>query len=300
MNKNLQRFFLAFFLSLPFWWVVNFFQNILESYCTAQILKPFEEMSFVKFEQPKKPPLDLNVKSALALKIYKSGREKILFEKNSEEILPIASLTKLMNALIVLENSENFDLEKEVLISKKAADQENVPENGNLRPGEKLKLKTLFEYMIAFSSNDSAYALAELIGVDNFVQKMNEKAESLGMKNTRFANPTGLDPGFLSFSLETKEVFNYSTAKDLAILAKYILREFPLIYEISTQNPYYKKFVSKNNILGGKTGYTEEAGGCLILILSSDSAYILNIILGAPSLKVRNEAMQQLINWLEQ
>ncbi len=300
MSKNLKNFFVSFLLSFSFWWGINLFQNFLEEYFTAQISTPFQEIIFVNFKRTKKPPLELPVKSAISLQIYPSGREKILFEKNSEEILPIASLTKLMNALVILENSEVYDFSKEIVISEKAASQENVPEQGNLKPGERVKEKTLFDFMLIFSSNDSAYSLAEIIGVDNFVQKMNEKAEILGLKNTHFANPTGLDPEGFSFSPETKEAFNYSTAKDLAILAKYILKEFPLIYEISLKNPYYRGFVSKNNIVGGKTGYTPEAGGCLILILARDSSYIINVILGTPSLKLRTEAMQQLINWLEQ
>lgn len=299
MNKNLKFFFIAFLASLPIWWGLNFFQKNLEDYFLAQISAPFEEIVFVKFEKPQKPPLDLNVKSALSLKIYKSGREKILFEKNANEILPIASLTKLMVALIVLENPQDYDFNKEIIISKKAAAQENVPENGNLRVGEKIKIKRLFDFMLIFSSNDSAFALAELIGVDNFVMKMNEKAKILGLNNTHFANSTGLDPLGFSFSEEKKEAFNYSTANDLAILGKYILMEFPLIYELTLENSYYKNFLSKNNIVGGKTGYTNEAGGCLILILSDDVGYIINVILGAPSIKARHEAMQQLIDWLK-
>jgi len=304
MTKNLRFLLISFFLSLPFWYGIDVFQGNLENFFYAQIGKPFEEISLVKV--PKKENLELNVKSAISLRISKNGMEKILFKKNSDEILPIASLTKLMTVLIVLEDPENYDFSKVITISQKAATQENVPEGGNLKFGEKVSIKKLLDLMLTNSSNDAAFALAEVIGVDNFVERMNQMASSLGLENTHFVNPTGLDPENIHYDAETKNHFNYSTTGDLTKLTQYVLNEFPLIYEITLSKPYYQiqnglsSLVLNQNIIGGKTGYTDEAGGCVILVFENkNESYFINIILGAEGTDTRIKEMQKLINWIE-
>ena len=307
MSREIKFFLITFFISLPFWYGVNLAQGNLEKFFYAQISEPLEEINLVQIPQnSQKPNLDLEAKSALSLKINKSDREKILFKKDTQNILPIASLTKLMTALIIMEDSENYDFKKEIIISKEAANQENVPEGGNLNMGEKISIEKLLGLMLIHSSNDAAFALSEVIGVGNFVEKMNQKAESLELKNTHFLNPTGLDPENLHYSPETFDYFNYSTAEDLSRLAKYILNEFPLIYEISVSPPYYQvkngfsnlSLRENTNLIGGKTGYTDEAGGCMILVLERDENYFINIILGTESASARLTEMQKLIDWI--
>lgn len=300
--KNISLFLISFFLSLPFWLGVNLFQENLEKIFSAQISKPFEEIVFLKI--PEKKSLDLEAKAAISIRIGK--REKILFKKEIEKPLPIASLTKLMTALIVFEDPENYSFSKIINISKKAADQEDVPEYGNLKEGEKLSVEKLLNLMILYSSNDAAYALAEEIGIENFISRMNKKAKEIGMENTNFSNPTGLDPENLKWSQETKNQFNFSTVNDLAKLTKYILNEWPLILEISSKKPDFQikngfsdlTLKEDTKIIGGKTGYTQEAGGCLILVLSKDGIYYLNIILGTEGIEGRIKEMQKLIDWL--
>ncbi len=306
--KNLKTFIVTFLISLPFWWGINFLQQKTEDYFYAQISQPFENM--VSIPVPKKnlkSPLELNAKSAISLLVDSRGREKILFQKNPEEILPIASLTKLMTAVIVLEN-ENYDLEETfITISQNAANQEDVPQYGNLKKGEKFRVKKLLELMLIYSSNDAAFALSEVMGVENFVEKMNQKASELGLKNTHFVNPTGLDPEDLNLRQETLNYFNYSTAKDLIKLVRYILENHPLIFEISRQKgPYLINnglsdlILPENLILiGGKTGYTDEAGGSMISVFKNEKGIIFfNIILGTESRATRIIEMQKLINWL--
>lgn len=296
MNKNLVYFFSGILFGIFLGFGVNIFQKNLEDYFAAQISKPFEEMVFVKV--PKKPKLEIEAKSAISVRIGKSGREKVLFAKNSKEILPIASLTKLVTALIVLEDPENYNFEKEIVISKRAADQENVPEYGNLKAGEKKKIKDLLILMLKFSSNDAAFALAEQIEVENFVEKMNQKVKSLGLKNTHFVNPMGLDPENLKWSNENKDYFNYSTAEDLIEIGKYILKEFPLIFELGNQKNEIQLSENQKTI-GIKTGYTNEAGGCMFLIFSDENEnYFLNLILGTKSKEERIYQMQKLVNWI--
>lgn len=311
MTKGIKFLLIGVLLGLPFWYGINLFQENLENFFYAQISQPLQEMNFVKIpEKPQKPNLELNVRAAISMKINKAGREKILFKKNINQPLPIASLTKLMTAVISLENFGDDNLSKKVIVSPGAASQENVPpvKAINLTAGQVITIEELLDRMLIYSVNDAAFALAEAVEAENggnFVPKMNQKAKDLELENTNFVNPTGLDPENLHFSKENSNYFNRSTTKDLSKLAQYILDKFPFIYEISIGKPYYQikngfSDLSLNmNIIGEKTGYTDEAGGCLILILGDEKKYIINIVLGAPSSAARIEEMQKLINWIE-
>jgi D-alanyl-D-alanine carboxypeptidase (penicillin-binding protein 5/6) len=299
MRKNLVKFFIGIFFGGFLTYFINFSQIKLENFLTAQITKPLEEINFVKIEKTKKPPLELDVKAALSIRLnpQKKIKERVLFSKNENEILPIASLTKLMTGIVVIEDQENYSLEKEIKISKEAASQEDVPD-GNLRAGQKKTIEELLNLMLLFSSNDAAYALAEKIRIENFVNKMNEKAKEIGLENTHFSNPTGLDPENLKWSLENKDYFNYSTAKDLILLGKYILENYPLIFEFSNQKNKIQ-LLENQHLVGMKTGYTDEARGCIFLIFSNDNGdYFLNVILGAKSKEERFFQMQKLVDWI--
>jgi len=320
MTRGMKLFLIAFLLSLPFWWGLNFFQENLEKFFYAQIGQPFEEMVFVKIpERVQRPPLELDVKSAISLKISKTGRERIVFQKNPEEILPIASLTKLMTAVIVLENPDDYNLSREVIVSKEAAAQKDVPVYGNLEAGKKFTLKQLLDLMLIYSSNDAAWALAEVIDMENtentenFIEKMNQKAKELGLENTNFVNPTGLDPENSYYHLPNREEFNYSIAKDLVKLAQYILFNHPLIFEISLERgPYlvrnglfdlslpapHQGLGGGFKLIGGKTGYTDEAGGCFLIVFQDEKeSFFFNLILGTKR-ENRVGEMQKLIDWL--
>jgi len=305
---KLKYFLIAFVLSLPFWWGINVLTDRLENVFYAQISQPFQEMSFVKVpEKLQKPNLDLQARAAISVKINEAGREKILFREDIDQALPIASLTKLMTAVIVLED-ESYDQENAwIPIFETAANQENAPNYGNLdrEVGKKFNLKQLLDLLLIYSSNDAAWALAEVIDVPNFVEKMNEKAEDLGLENTHFVNPTGLDPENLHYDPAVLSYFNYSTARDLAKLTQYILKEHPLIFEISIQEPLHKlrdgifDLFLTQKVIGGKTGYTDEAGGCILFIFKNDKGNLfINVILGTLSSSARITEMQKLIDWL--
>jgi len=304
MPKNIKFFLITLLISLPLWWSANNFQGNLEKFFYAQISEPVGQIIEIKL--PQKPPLELKAKSAISIKIGRSLKEKTLFRKNTSEILPLASLTKLMTALVVLEDP-NYDLKGLVTVSKTAASQEDVPNYGNLKVGENFTVEKLLELMLSYSSNDSAYALAELIGVENFINKMNFKARELGITQTQFLNPTGLDPESLFYGQNTQRYFNYSTADDLAVLAKYIFKNHPVIFETTLKKKAYTVnngisdlvLADSQKMLGGKTGYTDEALGCLAFLFRDESGNVfLNVILGSPSVESRVKDAQKLINWI--
>lgn len=308
MTSRIKIFLSAFFVSLPMWLGMNFFQPSVESFLLAQI-SSIPPTSFVNVPRDlQKPKLELAVRAGLATR-FKMGQERgvTLFEKNKETILPIASLTKLMTALVILENAQDYDFNQVVSVSKLAASQDDVPNYGNLKAGENFKIKKLLDLTLVYSSNDAALALAEVIGLDNFLAKMNSKTKELNLANTHFVNPTGLDPENLHFDATTQADFNYSTAQDLTILSSYILENYSLILEISSNGGPYPTLNGLAEIilpedfmiLGGKTGYTDEAKGCLLLILvSRNGDTFINLVLGADDVKERVVEMQKLVNWL--
>ena len=311
MTKGTKILLISFFVSLPLWLGINVFQKNLEHFLTAQISQPLEGMVLQEIipKEPQRPKLEIAAKSALVVESKKNGREIVHFQKNPNEILPIASLTKLMTAVIVLED-DNYDLENTVVaISEKAAAKENVPYCGNLKTGKVYNVKTLLELMLVCSSNDAAFALSEVVGEEKFIEKMNQKARELEMANTHFKNPTGLDPEpeGLTFNSDTMEQFNYSTAKNLLKLSKFIIKKYPFIFETSlngaqlpTKNGISDLILLENKeILGGKTGYTYTAGGTMLFIFQDEKENIFfNIILGTDSPEGRKEEMQRIVHWL--
>ena len=316
MSKNFNFFLIAFFVSLLFWWGVNvsgeklenffFWQEISENpqIFTAQLNleKKLENLKPVRNREI--GDLEIGAKSAISVLINNEGNPRILFEKGGDKRLPIASLTKLMTVSVVL---ENYDLTEKVEISKEAVLQES--EFGNLKIGEEFFVKDLLYPLLMESSNDAAYALSETIGEEEFVDLMNIKAANLGLENTFFLNPTGLDPDNLS------DLTNYSTAKDLVKLTNYLLKNQPLIWDIlgtfefdlySSDGVLHHRLKNTNellkegaNIIGGKTGWTPQAQGCLLLVYGTpqNRGKIINVILGSED---RFGEMKKLINWLNQ
>jgi len=293
-------------------WLI-FFQKQLEIFVSDSFFNKPSEILLANISQnipqqetpkPIETP-EFQAKSVLSLKINEINNEEILYQKNIQEKLPIASLTKLMTAVIVLENYDSASspqdpLDEKILISKEAVAQQT--DIGKLIIGESVSIKNLLNSMLIESSNDAAYALAEKIGVEPFLEMMNSKARELKLLNTNFSNPTGLDGNK-----------NLSTSEDLAKLVKYIIQNHPEILEITSKvsteilnddGTLHHLAVNTNellgkipNIIGGKTGYNEEAMGCLILLLEKENNYLINIILGSPD---RFAEMEKLVNWLKE
>ncbi len=247
---------------------------------------------------------ELNLESNNFLSVFiKDGKEIILSEKKADEVIAIASLTKLMTAIIVL---ENYNLDDLIQISASAI--ATYGDAGNLQIGEIMTIRDLLYITLIESSNDGAEALAEKMGVSTFVYKMNEKATSLGMNNTWFINPSGLDE---------ENLYNFSTVNDLKKMVVYILENHSLIAEILslpekelTSHSGISRTIRNTNVLleesdaylWGKTGYTNRANGCLILILNNFSinnnqGYVINIIAGADDKFGEARKLEQ---WLEE
>ncbi len=309
-------------LSLPFWWAMNALAGETENFLYwYQISKDPHVLSAdlnqvvlekeVKIARERNRPeieeVNIGARSALSLVIEK-GKQKILFEKDSQKVYPIASLTKLMTSLVVLDLKDIYNFNDKVRISEEAVGQEGESKFKPLVAGEEFSVKNLLYIALLESSNDAAYALSQVIGKDRFVELMNKKAKEIGLDNTFFANPTGLDPD------DIKAPINYSTARDMAELARYILEAEPGIFEITSLRSWevvderggVRYFIPENTnklideipeIVGGKTGWTPSAKGCLLVLLKdSHNRYYINVVMGSDN---RFEEMREIIKKID-
>lgn len=191
------------------------------------------------------------------------GSGRVLYQKNVNQKKLIASTTKIMTCIIVLENS---DIEKLVIVGDEVLSMYGT--NIYIEKGEVIKIKDLLYGLMLRSGNDAAITLAyNTLGYEGFINKMNEKAKEIGMTNTSFNNPHGLDD-------DTK---NYSTAYDMALLSRYAYNN-PTYREIISTKKYVTKSSLKSyvwynrmsllnkykNCVGGKNGYTPRAGKSLV------------------------------------
>jgi len=230
--------------------------------------------------------------------VYDTRSGRFLFAKNGRLKLPIASLTKIISATVVL---ENLDLKDEVVIPKEVLKVDE--EKQSLYLGEKITVQNLLKLMLIESSNDAAYALAYYAnnkGI-NFVDKMNEKAQVLGMVDSNFLDPAGLNDNASS------------TPEDLIKLIKDSFK-YDLIWNILTEKSIVVKSVDGKiehnvestdqllgiipDIVGGKTGNTDGALGCMILVVDipGKNDKLISVILGSKS---RFDDTKKLIDWVK-
>ena len=199
-----------------------------------------------------------------------SGR--IIYGNNSHEVRSVASISKIMTAILAIESKK---LDKTVKVSDVVL--EAYGSGIYIKPGEKLTLQDLVYGLMLRSGNDAALMIAEYVSgsVPKFVEKMNQKAQEIGMKQTTFHNPSGLD--------EEDEVGNFSTAYDMAILTSYAMKNktYQKIvgtkkYTLKTNKNTYvwynknKLLTNYENTTGGKTGFTKKARRTLVSTTSKD------------------------------
>lgn len=212
-----------------------------------------------------------------------SGR--VLYEHNAHEKRRIASITKIMTAILAIESGQ---MEKTVEISNSASGTEGS--SLFLRPGQKMKLEDLVYGLMLRSGNDAAVAIAEQVGgsLEGFSWLMNKKAEEIGMKNTQFTNPHGLD--------NTKG--HFSTAYDMALLTKYAMKNEKYRTIAGTKvhrapnslEKWEYRWTNKNRLLtslykyctGGKTGYTKLAKRTLVTTASKNDMNLIAVTLNGP------------------
>ncbi|WP_102345723.1 D-alanyl-D-alanine carboxypeptidase family protein [Bacillus sp. Marseille-P3661] len=210
---------------------------------------------------------------------------RVLYEKSGNKVMRIASITKIMTAILAIESGKMDEI---VRVSKNAVYTEGS--SIYLKENEKIKLEDLVYGLMLRSGNDAAVAIAEYVGgsVDGFVFLMNQKAREIGMRNTNFANPHGLDD----------HENHYSTAYDMALLTKYAM-ESELYQKISgtkvhrAPNPgekWDRVWKNKNKLLtslyeystGGKTGYTKRAKRTLVSTAEKDDQKLIAVTLNGP------------------
>lgn len=240
-----------------------------------------------------------NVRSAI---LIERDTGTILYDKNSKEELPPASMTKIMTMLLIMEAIDQGKLSwnEKIRTSEYAASM-----GGSqifLEPGEEMTTREMLKGIAIGSGNDASVAMAERIAgsEEAFVDKMNEKAKELGLKHTHFKNTTGLP-----------ESGHYSCAYDMAIMAKELLKydeitKFTGLYESYLRENTDKKFwlVNTNKLVrfypgvdGLKTGFTAEAKYCLTATAQKNGMRVIAVVFGAPTSKERNAQVTKMLNY---
>lgn len=216
-----------------------------------------------------------------AAMLYDTTSARVLYQRNANQRLPIASITKVMTAIVIL-NNHSLD---EVMTVPKLPPQPIGSQAMGIKPGEQFKLSEALTGMLTFSANDMADALAiwDSGSTEAFVRKMNDTARSLGLDQTNFVDATGLESSN-----------QYSTANDLTLLASVALNsEFFRFatsqprYNVTTTNQKTYRVTTTNQLLGTygvigtKTGYTLAAGQCLLSLTRRDGREIIGVVLGS-------------------
>ncbi|ADU91622.1 D-alanyl-D-alanine carboxypeptidase family protein [Taylorella equigenitalis] len=237
----------------------------------------------------------LDVKSWIIIDM-ESGQ--IIAQYNPDLKVAPASLTKLMTSSLVFEaiKDKRISLDQEVIVSERA--WKTGGSRMFINVNKKVTIGELLQGMIVQSGNDASIQLAESVSgtIDAFVKEMNDSLQAFHMLNSHFADPTGLP------SPNT-----YTTARDLSVLAQHIIVDFPQFYHYFSQPEFtYNKIrqTNTNGLLGKiegldglKTGHTDEAGYCLVTSVKRNNRRILTILMGADSIKHREQLSKQLIDW---
>ncbi|WP_454783811.1 D-alanyl-D-alanine carboxypeptidase family protein [Legionella sp. WA2024007413] len=260
---------------------------------TADLERPSPTVNDKPLVTPAAPIL--NAKAYILIDVN-SG--KIIAEKNSEERLPPASLTKMMT-LYVISNAlhhEQIHLTDNVRVSRDA--WKIGGSRMFIKEGQQVPVEDLLKGIIVDSGNDACVAMAEHVGgtENSFTDLMNQQAQNLGMKNSHFTDSTGLpDPNL------------YTTAKDLAILGRSLIIDFPQYYDWYKQKwftyngirqPNRNRLLWRDNQVDGiKTGHTNEAGFCLVSSAKRDNMRLLAVVLGEPSDSSRADDSEKLLNY---
>lgn len=225
-----------------------------------------------------------------------SGR--IIMEHNSHERLPPASLTKMMTAYIVERELDEGRIAMTDMVPISVKAWRTGGSRTFVQEGTQVSVENLLKGVIIQSGNDASVALAEFVAgsEDAFVDIMNQQARQLGMNNTNFENATGLP-----------HPDQYSTAYDLALLAKAIIEDYPENYPLYAEKSFTYNNIrqpNRNSLLwrdesvdGLKTGHTEEAGYCLVASAKRDNTRLIAAVMGASSAEVRAREVQKMLNY---
>lgn len=239
--------------------------------------------------------IDISAESAVILN-YDTG--DILWEKNSSSPMYPASTTKILSSIIAIENINDFDQVVEILKNASGRNHSAF----RFRTGDRISLMDLCKASLICSHNNATIALAEYVSgsVEDFVELMNKKAEEIGAENSFFKNTNGLDDEFPD---------HRSTAIDMAIIASYCMENEIFKEIVNTRedtilkNDQEIEITNTNNLLdydfikGVKTGYTNNAGYCIVLYSEKNDLRLITVILNSISLEERDKDALKLLNW---
>ena len=293
MKKNLVKInilFISFCLIFSFFHMCFADDDLLDNETidvSSEILKTVSDTS---------PSLDSASLNSRACIVLDRKSNRIIYGKNEKNKVKMASTTKIMTATIVI---ENYDLSKTVEISKKAAGTGGS--RLGLKQGDKISVLDLLHGLMLCSGNDAAVALAETVagGIPEFSDMMNNKAKELGLENTHFESPHGLDSDN-----------HYTTAYDLSLLTNYALNNETFLKIVGTKNytvtinGYPKNITNTNELLGTlngvygvKTGFTNGANRCLVTACKRNDLDIICVVLGCDTKNFRTKDSIKLIEY---
>jgi len=251
-----------------------------------------KEISVETIAEEQKEPV-LNARAAV---IYDRKTKEIIWGKNENEKKAMASTTKIMTAIVVLEKGNLSDV---VTISKKAANTGGS--RLKINTNDKISVLDLLYGLMLRSGNDAAVALAEYVGgsIEGFAKLMNKKAIEIGLKNTHFVTPHGLD-----------NIEHYTTAYELAVLTDYAMQNEKFSKIVNTKNTTIsingvaRNIYNTNELLGTlngvngvKTGFTNNAGRCLVTSCTRNGNQIITVVLGCDAKKYRTSDSIKLIEY---
>ena len=243
--------------------------------------------------------MEISAKSAI---LIDQNTGKVLYKKNENEKLAMASMTKIMSLLLIMEKIDEGVIKYDDIVE---ISQEASSMGGSqifLNPGDKYKVKDLLKGVAMASANDAVVALAEKTygSKESFIEAMNKRAEKLNLKNTHFVNVHGLD-----------DENHYSSSYDMAIMAKELLKyekilDYTKVYEEYLQKPDGSQIwlVNTNKLVrfydgvdGLKTGYTAKAGYCLTATAKKNNLRLISVVMGEESIEKRSQDTVKLLNY---
>ncbi len=222
---------------------------------------------------------------------------RVLFEKDADGVAPIASITKLMSLLTYLE--EKPDLEKVVKVEAGDFIGANRP---NLLLGERIRVKNLIHLALMASDNDAIKCLIRASGnsEEGFVKKMNQKAVAMGLKNTSFKDAVGLSQENKSTPLEVSKILQVATKH--ALINQVLQKEKYSYISLSNREHHIESTNQLLNsylpLVGGKTGFTYEAGYCFAGLVKDEKRNLITVVLGADSEEHRFSDTQAMVDWV--
>jgi len=246
---------------------------------------------------------------AKATSVYDITKDEKIYGENDEVALPIASLVKIMTVTMALNEHEEKD--KTIDISSLSLKQSG---DYGFRVGEKWNIYDLAKITLLVSANDGAYALASSVSLNNqdFLKKMNTKAQKIGMQNTFFFNFTGLDfnQNKIELPMQIGQASAFASAQDVNILTSYAFRAYPEIFaatilpeiNLISESGFIYNFKNTNTLIGkipnllfSKTGFTEKAGGSLTIIFKNKDDHKIAVTILGSTFEGRFSDMEKIV-----